>query len=63
MAKVTRFMWVRSPRAGKLHVKYGAASEGYAKCGTFVAKGWHIIRSLWVKRSANRPVLCKRCYP
>jgi hypothetical protein len=56
-------MWVRSPRAGKLHVKYGAASEGYAKCGTFVAKGWHIIRSLWVKRSANRPVLCKRCYP
>lgn len=57
---IKRFMWVRSPRAGRLHVKYGAASEGPAKCGTFVAKGWHIVNH---DRSDRKVVVCKRCWP
>ena len=43
--KVKRFMWVLSPN-GLLHIKYGNTSEGYAKCGAFVAKGWHIVNPL-----------------
>ena len=57
--KVKRFMWVLSPN-GLLHIKYGNTSEGYARCGAFVAKGWHIVNPLMM---TIERVACKRCQP
>jgi len=59
VAAVKRFMWVQSP-TGRLHIKYGNTSEGPAKCGTFMKKGWKIVSP---SRMASRPVACRRCQP
>ncbi len=55
---IKRFMWVKSPHSsrGVIHIKYGAGSEGPAKCGTYVSKGWWILK--YRSRHAN---VCKRC--
>lgn len=55
--KVKRFFYVSSPRSLVRHIMYGKThSEGAAKCGTFVRKGWR-----WVMAAEAVGPVCKRC--
>jgi hypothetical protein len=59
MTKVKRFMWVRAPGRKLLHIKDGTSSEGPARCGMFVRKGWAIVNYQMLEDEDRQP--CKRC--